>query len=896
MLPSSPPITTRFSPPRISSHAVLRETLLARLQAARDCRLTLINGSAGFGKTTLMAQWRQSLIKEGNSVVWLSLAQEDGVLESFCANLICTLQNAGVPLEDDLLLLIERESLDGLLALASVMINTLARVSSALYLMLDDFHFATDPRISRLIQLIVDGAPAQLHIVLASRVNPNLKLGRLRAMAELCEINATELGFVFNESLAFLKAYLDEGIDMELAHAIHDNTDGWPIGLQLMSISLKANPRKEAKIHRLLPGNSDLRDYLAEDVVNGLPTEVIGFLEKISILRRFNAQVAEHVSQAPQAAELIASIETRNLFILPVDMESQEQWYRLHPLFAEYLQQRLTASDADLPRLHLLAAHWFEHAEMVSEATRHAVLSEDLEELVWLLERKQPTYHSLSHLGQFMRWLDCVPLEQLTQHPKVLLQGAWGCLLTMLTSKAETWIEVLEKSPATKANWKPQIDLARAAIALQHDDLARCSQLVQGLPERSFAHPFNERMRVCLYINCLVYLGHQQQAWEYLNSPECETLRTSHDELALMIVATIAHGVLLNGNVMEASRHLIDVLLLAERNHGRRSVSACTCAVAVAEAHYEMDRIDDVREALSNRLDLLRFAPPSVTISAMISVARMNYLQESTASALTYLANMAMEFRARGFDRALAHNLTEQIRFLLGSGDWRQCESQRAGLDALTHRHSDDTPLAQEISALAALSRVRICLARQEPERALLALDIVEQFASRYCRGKWRIQSGLLRAVALNDLGRPAETTVLLREVVGESYRLGLVRTLLDEGPSLLTLLANLDCRDDPVLDSYRNRLAAVRLNCASTGPASSRAMKDSAAGESSLFTKRELEIISLLEQSMPNKRIAQTLNLSQETIKWNFKNIYTKLGVSSRYEALTALRQRGEQ
>ncbi|MNS94208.1 transcriptional regulator NarL [compost metagenome] len=403
-------------------------------------------------------------------------------------------------------------------------------------------------------------------------------------------------------------------------------------------------------------------------------------------------------------------------------------------------------------------------------------------------------------------------------------------------------------------------------------------------------------MRVCLYINCLVYLGHQQQAWEYLNSPECETLRTSHDELALMIVATIAHGVLLNGNVIEASRHLIDVLLLAERNHGRRSVSACTCAVAVAEAHYEMDRIDDVREALSNRLDLLRFAPPSVTISAMISVARMNYLQESTASALTYLAKMAMEFRARGFDRALAHNLTEQIRFLLGNGDWRQCESQRAGLDALTHRHSDDTPLAQEISALAALSRARICLARQEPERALLALDIVEQFASRYCRGKWRIQSGLLRAVALNDLGRPAETTVLLREVVGESYRLGLVRTLLDEGPSLLTLLANLDCRDDPVLDSYRNRLAAVPLNCASTGPASSRAMKDSAAGESSLFTKRELEIISLLEQSMPNKRIAQTLNLSQETIKWNFKNIYTKLGVSSRYEALTALRQRAEQ
>jgi LuxR family maltose regulon positive regulatory protein len=896
MPPNVPPVTTRFSPPRISSHAVLRELLLARLQAARDCRLTLINGSAGFGKTTLMAQWRQSLIKDRNTVVWLSLAQEDGALESFCANLICTLQNAGVPLEDDLLLLIERESLDGLLALASVMINTLARVSTPMYLMIDDFHFATDPRISRLVQLVVDGAPAQLHLVLASRINPNLKLGRLRAMAELCEISATDLGFDFTESLAFLKAYLDDGIDMELAHAIHDNTDGWPIGLQLMSISLKANPHKEAKIHRLLPGNSDLRDYLAEDVVDGLPTEVIGFLEHISILRRFNAQVAEQVSRTSNAADLIASIEAHNLFILPVDMESHSQWYRLHPLFAEFLQQRLSASDADVCQLHLRAAQWFEQADMLSEATRHAVLSENLEELVRLLERSQPSYHSLSHLGHFMRWLDCVPLEQLTQHPKVLLQGAWGCLLTMLTSKAEVWIEVLEKSTADKATWGPHIHLVRAAIALQHDDLAGCSQLVQGLPERAFAHPFNEQMRICLYINSLVYLGQQQQAWQYLNSPECAAIRTSHDELALMIVATTAHGILLCGNVLEASRHLIDVLLLAEGNHGRRSVSACTCAVAVAEAHYEMDRIDDVREALSNRLDLLRFAPPSVTISAMISVARVNYLQESPASALTYLAKMAMEFRARGFDRALAHNLTEQVRILLGNGDWRQCESQRAGLDALTHRHPGDTPLAQEISALAALSRARICLARQEPDRALVALDIVEQFATRFSRGTWRVQSNLLRAVALNDLGRLAESAALLRAVVGESYGLGLVRTLLDEGPSLLALLASLDCRDDPVLDSYRSRLAAVPLNCASTGPASARMAKDSAAGESSLFTKRELEIISLLEQSMPNKRIAQTLNLSQETIKWNFKNIYTKLGVSSRYEALTALRQRAEQ
>ncbi|MCY1398822.1 HTH-type transcriptional regulator MalT [compost metagenome] len=663
-----------------------------------------------------------------------------------------------------------------------------------------------------------------------------------------------------------------------------------------MSISLKANPSKSVKIDRLLPDNTGLRDYLAEDVVDGLPAEITGFLERIAILRRFNAEVAAHVSQIPHAAELIATAEAHNLFILPVDMESQQQWYRLHPLFAEFLLQRLAASDADRSLLHRRAAQWFEQAGLINEATRHAVLSDDLAELVGLLERNQPAHDNISNLGQFMRWLDCVPLERLAQHPNVLLQGAWACLLTMLTSKAEIWVRALEDVTHGQANWTPQINLIKAAIALHQDDIARCYQLLQGLPEPGSDHPFNEQVRACLYVSCLVHLGQQHQAWAYINGPQNGALRTSRDELPLLTIGTAAYGVLLSGNVLEASRHLIDVLLLAERSHGRRSISACACAVGVAEAHYEMDRLDDAREALSNRLDQLHLAPPTVTIAAIISVARLNYLQESPANALNYLSSKAIELRARGFDRALAHNLAEQIRMLLANGDWRQCESQRAGLDALTHRHADDTPTAHEISALAMLSRARICLARQEPDRAIVALDSLDQFAERYCRGPWKILSRLLRTIALNALDRQTESQALLRATLSESYQLGLVRTLLDEGAPALTLLANLDCADDPVLDSYRSRLAAAPLNCAGTGPESPRSMVDTAAGESSLFTKRELEIIDLLEQSMPNKRMAQTLNLSQETIKWNLKNIYSKLGVSGRYEVLIALRQRAEQ
>jgi LuxR family maltose regulon positive regulatory protein len=890
-----PLITTRFSPPRISSHAVLRAPLLARLLAARNCRLTLICGSAGFGKTTLLAQWRQNLLKEGSGVLWLSLSQEDATLESFCSNLIGALQQAGLPLEDELLLLLKGDSQNGLLALASVMINTLARVDTALYLMVDDFQFASDPAISQLMQIIIDSAPTQLHVVLASRLFPDLKLGRLRAMAELCEIGGTDLGFNFDESLAFLKAYLDDDIDIDLAHSIHTSTDGWPIGLQMMSISLKANPSKSLNSDRLLSSKAGLVDYLVEDVISDLPAPTLTFLEQISILRRFNVKVAAEVSQCGDAAELIANIEARNLFIVPMDMECRTPWYRLHPLFAEFLQQRLSDSGANKQALHLRASAWFESVGVVNEAVYHAVQSENFEAVVALVERSQPDQHNISNLGQYVRWLDCVPLDRLVQHPGVLLQGAWGCVLTMMTNKAQAWIDALEQCPNYESHLAPHVALVRASVAAQQDNLPLCAQQLKVIGDHHFNHPFNEQMRACLHVHCLNHSGQQQAAWEYINAPMAQAIRTSKDEVALLAVATAAHGGMLSGNVREASRHIVDVLLVAESTHGQRSISASCCGVAAAEAYYEMDRIDDARQVLSNRLNLLHLSPPEITISAMISVARLNCLQESPANALTYLASKATALRAQGFDRALAYNLAEQIRILLDNGDWRQCESQRAALEALAHRHDADTPAAHTIAAVAALSRARTSLARREPERAMEALESLEQLALRYGRGIWSVQAQLLRALALHDLEQATQARTLLHQAVAESFRMGLVRTLLDEGAPLLSLLADLECEDDPVLESYRSRLVAAPLRFATTPAVVQRTTTASGVSESSLFTKREMEIINLLEQAMSNKRMAQTLNLSQETIKWNLKNIYAKLGVSGRYEALIAARQRAE-
>ncbi|NUU38228.1 AAA family ATPase [Pseudomonas sp. C2B4] len=677
--------TTRFSPPRIGSQAVTREHLLEKLQRERHCRLQLVTGSAGFGKTTLMAQWRQQLIKNGDQVAWLSVSPDDGMLESFCASLLGALRQAGLPLDGDLLLLAGPEAIN-IQAMASLLINALARVNGELYVMLDDFQHAVDVRIAQLMHTLIDDAPHHLHVVLASRTTPPLLLGRLRAMGELCEVDCAGLSFNFAESLAFLKAHLDQGVDLDAAHAIHDLTDGWPIGLQLMSIALKANPKKGVKGTALLPDSAALRAYLSEDVVADLPTELFDFLQKISILRRFNVDVAAHVTGSARATELIAAVEERNLFIQPVDVPGVHQWYRLHPLFVEFLTQRLQASGTDIAQLHRRAATWFEQAGLVPESLRHSLHCDDFTVVVQLLERVQPSYRSVSHLSQFMRWLEQVPLLELTRHPSLMLLGIWGALLTVLTGKAQAWITAFESVPQAP-QWAYQVQLLKACLAMHGDDETGCLTLLSLPVDQAATNPFLEQVRVGMTITCLGLSGRHAEARNVFNGLSGRCLRNSNDEMALMGMTAMATNVMLEGKVLEAERLGSSVLAQAESVHGRRSVSACTSATIVAEVFYELDRLDEAREVLANRLDILRFSTPGYMIGAALCHARLLDLQESPRNALEYLVRKEEHFRALGLDRGTACMLDEQLRITLKCGDWRHAETLQVLLDDLARNH-----------------------------------------------------------------------------------------------------------------------------------------------------------------------------------------------------------------
>lgn len=860
-----------------------REALLGKLQHWRHSRLLLVTGSAGYGKTTLIAQWRQTLISAGAQVAWLSLSADDHSFQALCAGLLGALRHADLAVDGDVLQQVLGHDAS-VQSASTLLINALARLGSTLYLMVDDVQHATDPRSVALMQRLCENLPEDVHLVLASRVVSPLQLGRLRALGQVCEVGCAQLAFDFRESLAFLRGHLDEQLELETIHAAHALTDGWPIGLQLLSIALKNNPRTPLQSSAFAENNTALADYLAQDVLADLPGELLLFLQKLSVLRRFNADVAAFVLEEPGAAQRIAELEARNLFIQPL-VQSGRSWYRLHPLLGEYLAQHLQGSEMNGRRLHRRAAQWFERAGQVKEAFRHGLLCEDFTLIVGLLERVQPSTRRVSHLSQFMRWLEQLPPGVLSTHPNLLLLGIWGAVLTVLTRQAQEWIALLERVPLTD-DWVAQLTLLKAALAMHEDDDSRCMALLESLQGRALPAPFHEQVRLALTLSCLALHGHHGQARNLFRQPAARCLR-SDDEMALMGQVTMALASLLEGKVLEADRLCAPVLEQAQRLHGRRSVSACSAAVVMAEAGYELNRVEQAGDILANRLDILRFSAPMFMIGAALCHGRLINLQVSPRAALDYLAEKEEHFASLGLDRGMGCMLAEQLRLALMCGDCSHAEVLQGRLDELARNHRGATPCDAEIMTLAALSRARLSLARHQHEAALQALDIAHRYAGEFSRGRWRVQVDLLRAFALRALNRDSEAQDNLKAALACGYRLGLVRTLLDEGLVFQSMLGELRPEEGSVLAEYRQDLLKTAPPTLEPVPV----MRESGPQ----MTRREQEILELLEQSMSNKHIALALNLSLQTVKWNLKNIFAKLGVSSRYDAILAMRKQRE-
>ncbi|MFL6637651.1 MAG: LuxR C-terminal-related transcriptional regulator [Paraburkholderia graminis] len=882
-------IETRFAPPRIGIQHVARANLLAQLAQIEQRTLALITGSAGYGKTTLLAQWRQRCMENNRRVAWLSLTSDDKGFADFCFALLAAVQNLGAA--SGLELSCKRARMVSIDHAVGSILSVIEPLADDLYLILDDYHHVEDPRAHELIRQLLERCPPNLHLLIASRAVPPLGLSRLRVMDQLVELDGTGLLFSSTETRSFLEGNLGAGtISADDTSMVHDLTGGWPSCLQLIAIMLRNRPGVRNRLRHLVWRSNDLQTWLSEEVMATLPAELVKFCEDMSIFRRFNASLSAFVTGNPRAAELLSRVELENLPLQRVDLDDDMSWFRFHRVFGEFLDTRIERRGAGaVAHLHRRASQWFANHNLLTEAVRHASLAGDVELAAQVIERAGPATWTLGYFGPLLKLLERLPRETLLDHLDLAELACLAISMTAFPDHAEAQLDQLDIDDAQRWPGAARtLPLVRAVIALQRDDAQQAIALLESHRVDTTGNPFLRYLRLSALSVSYAAAGRYARARTVLESEPIQAADRNND-ITIIAESTYALALLLEGNAREAARFTTTLHARAVKTSGERSVCANVCAAFLADAQYELNQIDDARATLANRHGLLESSGVEVTVFASLCRARLDLLQEGAETALAFLREQAARFRGLGFDRPLALMLAEQIRIHASCGNLADAESLMQTLDTLAARYRHSQAFLMEIPLATELSRARVHLS-SDPERAHKALETGRRYALSIARGRVLTQIDLLSAHTLARLGRVNEAMASRNRAVQDGCRYGLMRTFLDEGALArdeLALTVEAQVLQGPALQFAHDLLGIYPVEPPPGRAVSTPGPRSSERNSHTKLTQREVQILGLVGQAMSNKRIALALDITVETVKWNLRNVFCKLGVSRRYDAM---------
>ena len=879
--------------PRLEPGSVERTALLARLAEARARTCLLVLGPAGSGKTSLALQWRVQALAFGHDVAWMTAMPGDDapvLLEA----LLAALDRVDPAIAREARFLYNRDSgMRAPDALAVSVLRALQARGRPLTLVVDDCQNIQDARAHALLQTWLDFAPPGFHLVLVSRTVPPLQLARLRSHDALLELGVGDLRFSLEEVRTFLRTRHPEH-DAGDARRLHELTDGWAAGLQLFSMDLR---RGSAPLGRALPVQTphDFSAYFHREVIAGLELEVLDRMTRLAVPDRFNLALAVALLGDEAASALLARMRREHLFVMPLEGAEREGWLRFHPLFRDLLLERFERLPADEQRAtHATLAGWFGRRRLLRDAVRHGMAAGDLPQAAAWVDRWARELFLQGELQPLVRAVSELPRPVLQERPTLLLWLGWSQLCYRQFGACHETLAALQ-ARAPEDDERHHGDLLAFSLALQEDDLATAQALLprmQAIPQGADAVLTGGRRNLLGWM--YTHMGQFGQARAVLEGTP--PLREDGSPLldsafgSLMSRAVLGLAWLHEGNVRRAEPVLREVLADADAALGPFCEPACNAAGFLSAALYEGNDLPALRQLLDQRYDTIeRVALPDSLITAAMARARLHRFDGHPREALEGLERVEALARHRGLDRALAFAWSERVRCLLQLGDAAGVEATLQSLRGLAGRHEGiDHPSSRRILGLASHADAVVHAAAGDGQDALACLERLCGPQQDVLLRRDRCAALGLRAVLLARLGPRATALQALAPVLQAARRDGMLRSLLDLGEDLLSLAA--DCaraEPDPALGFYVEHLQAqAGLHRPGTPGAASPPLE--------ALSERELEVLRALAHAMSNKRIAQALGVSPETVKWHLKNVYAKLAVIGRDDAVARGRNLG--
>lgn len=917
--PAAPLLATKLHRPAPRTTAVLRPRLHSRLLAGLRGRLTLIAAPAGFGKSTLLAQALQEAQNpqpapgdptrsnaQTLQVGWVSLDAGDNDPARFWSYLCAAIERASPGLGAPALALLRAAPTAGDVAIAELL-NRLSEHSGEVALVLDDYHLISNPAIHQGMGFLLEHAPAQFHLVLASRVDPPLPLARLRARGDLLELRVADLRFTSAEALQFLRETMGLQLDADAAAALEARTEGWAAGLQLAALSLQGQADVRSFIASFSGSHRHVVDYLAEEVLSRQPEHIRAFLLQTAILERFSGPLCDAVlgvqSQAGDSYSrlVLDALERENLFLIPLDEE--RRWYRYHHLFADLLRHRMRQEQPALAtELHRRAAAWFEQHGAPEEAVEHALAAGDTELLARLLTAHGARFAASGKTRALRRWLDALPRDVLLTNPRLCLTQAQVLLDNRQVAALEPYLQAAEAAladaPGPEAiGMRGELLTQRAHVAIERGAFAEALGLAR---EAATLLPANEHW--VRSSNGLV-LGYALM----LLGETSEAVAVYAENVRVCRAAGNAVSGIFSANEIIKLRHLQgrlrDARAAAEEALAWVAAAGWQQLPPASALHIWLGNVlieqGDLAAAAAELAIAHQLTQAGITSArAHTFLARLHLLQadrDGANTALEAVAAICREWEPGG-ERVFFDAYIARLRLLAGD----LAAAQRWAAERAPWDPNEAPSYFREIELLS-LARVAILgvLDERSFERMPAMLRWLRERAVAAGRGAVVIESLALEALALARAGATPQAHERLDEALKLAAPEGFVGLFADLGPPMADLLAqNLARRSAPdPLRPYLVRLrqafasgAALQSAPATPIPAPPRTVSAAPTGAEQL-TERELEVLRLFAAGMTSAEIAAHFVVSVNTVKTQLKSIYSKLDTHSRAELVARAR-----
>ncbi len=869
-------LATKLLIPPLMRHAVPRARLYDALeQGIPESRLVMISAPAGYGKTTLLAQWAGATHLP---VAWLTISETDNDIEQFFRYLL----NAWETVRPGI-----REQPAGLLlggmspeidAVLRSMIHAANDSPEHVVFVLDDYHLVKEPAIHDALDFLLDHAPPTLHFVLAGREDPPLSLARYRARHELLELRGEDLQFGPGET----RGFLNEGMGLDLgegeAESLNAQLEGWIAGLQLVALTLRHRPEHGEPLE-VSGRHRHVADYLSEEVLASLSEETRTFLLQTSILDRLSESLCIAVTGNQQSQEMLESLERNNLFLMPLD--DSRTWFRYHRLFAGFLQETLHRRlPGEVDGIHRRAAGWYLAHDQPDSAFQHAVDGDDLELVVRIFDSHVNAKLWGGELRVVKRWLDALPAAWRTAYPVLDLAQAGFLAYSGAFEACVRCVDDVEQrlalAESEEARWQlARVTTIRCFIACIQNDLTGAEVLadraLQDLPEENLG------FRPGIYA-ALGDLYRQNARWAEAKQCYLQALDFMHAP-AIRVQSAHLFGALADldvrqGRLRNAAAYWEKALAVIQERESWGHVALPVIGwvyLRMSELLYEWNELAEARQNVPRGLERAELGgDPQARIAGNVIMARLELTGGNVDSAEEHLEQARMLLDEAPFPDWIGRFERCRVDLWLAQNTLR---SAVTWCDTVLKEDSESQPLSE----VTRLTVARVLIHRGDPEALEQADRLLHRListADELGQSGVKIEALAMRSMIHEKRGDQPGMLTDLEQALRLAEPEGYVRLFADLGLPMARVLQ--EARNRGVMADSVTRLLA--------------AFDDDAVGDSLAepLSPREHDVLMLMAAGLSNREIADSLYVSPETIKKHTGNIYGKLGVRGRIEAVT--------